>query len=232
MNDGKAGSSRFLTVTGWIAICLFGMIYIVELFPHHGPPITIRWIRDHVGTAGLIIINIVIVLAFLALLPFRKPTKNVWKSHSAFFAFVIALMTEMFGWPLFIFLVSPLFEVPRIGPDFFAAVGHWPSSVGTGISLTGILLIAIGWRQIHGSRDLVKSGLYKYMRHPQYTGIFLFTFGWILHWPTVITLILWPLLIAAYIWLSRFEEKQALEEFGESYRAYARKTRRFIPFLV
>lgn len=228
----KARSSRFLTVMGWIAICLFALIYVVELFPHHGPPITIRWIRENLGTEGLIMVNIIIVLAFLALLPFRMPTKNVWKSHSAFFAFVIALMTEMFGWPLFIFLVSPFFDVPLIARDFFGAVGHWPSSVGTGISLFGIVLIAIGWKQIHGSEGLVKNGLYKFIRHPQYTGIFLFTFGWIMHWPTVLTLILWPILIAAYVWLSRFEEKCALEEFGDSYRIYARATKRFIPFLV
>jgi len=86
----KAKGSRFLTVMGWIAICLFVLIYILELFPHHGPPVTIRWIRENLGTAGLIILNVVIVLAFLALLPFRRPTKNVWKYHSAFFAFVIA----------------------------------------------------------------------------------------------------------------------------------------------
>ena len=228
----KAKGSRFLTVMGWIAICLFVLIYILELFPHHGPPVTIRWIRENLGTAGLIILNVVIVLAFLALLPFRRPTKNVWKSHSAFFAFVIALMTEMFGWPLFIFLVSPLFEVPTIARDLFGAVGHWPASVGTAISLFGIVLIAIGWKQIHRAEGLVSNGLYKYIRHPQYTGIFLFSFGWIMHWPTVLTLLLWPILIAAYVWLSRFEEKQALEEFGESYQTYARDTKKFIPFVV
>ncbi|MFQ6104103.1 MAG: methyltransferase family protein [Candidatus Glassbacteria bacterium] len=228
----EAKGSRFLTVMGWTAIILFAAIYVIELFPHHGPPVTIIWIRESLGTGGLIILNIVIVLAFLALLPFRRPTKNVWKSHSAFFAFVIALMTEMFGWPLFIFLVSPFFEVPTLARGFFGTVGHWPASVGTAISLFGIVLIAIGWKQIHAAQGLVSSGLYRYIRHPQYSGIFLFTLGWIMHWPTVLTLLLWPILIAAYVWLARFEEKQALEEFGESYQAYARETKRFIPFLV
>jgi len=230
--NAESKASRFLTLMGWIAIVLFALIYASELFPHHGPPIAIRWIRDSLGKEGLIILNIVIVLAFLALLPFRKPTKNVWKSHGAFFAFVIALMTEMFGWPLFIFLLSPFFDVPMIARDFFATVGHWTASVGTGVSLLGIVLIAIGWKQIHRAEGLVSDGLYKYMRHPQYTGIFLFTFGWIMHWPTVLTLLLWPILIAAYVWLARFEEKLALEEFGDSYRAYAAKTKRFIPYLV
>ncbi len=228
----KAKSPKFLTLMGWIAIILFAAIYLVELFPHHGSPVTIRWIRENLGNGGLIILNIVIVLAFLALLPFRRPTKNVWKSHGAFLAFVIALMTEMFGWPLFIFLVSPFFEVPALAPGFFGTVGHWPASAGTAISLFGMVLIAIGWKQIHGAEGLVSGGLYKYIRHPQYTGIFLFTFGWIMHWPTVLTLLLGPILIAAYAWLVRFEEKLALEEFGESYQTYTRETKRFIPFLV
>ncbi len=228
----KAKRPGFLTWIGWIAIILFAVIYAAELFPHNGPPVTIRWIHAHFGTGGLVFLNIVIVLAFLALLPFRRPTKKVWKSHGAFFAFVIALMTEMFGWPLFIFLASPVLKIPTIAQDFYGAVGHWPSTVGTTLSLLGIVLIAIGWKQIHRAEGLVDSGLYKYIRHPQYTGIFLFTFGWIIHWPTVLTLLLWPILIGAYAWLARFEEKQALEEFGESYQAYARKTKRFIPFLI
>ncbi len=76
------------------------------------------------------------------------------------------------------------------------------------------------------------TGLYRYLRHPQYTGIILFTFGWILHWPSVFTLLLWPLLISAYVWLAKKEEQQALEEFGTAYEEYAKRTRRFIPFLV
>ena len=92
-----------------------------------------------------------------------------------------------------------------------------------------LVLIAAGWHQIHRAAGLVTGGLYRWIRHPQYTGIFLFTFGWILHWPSVITLLLWPILIAAYVWLARFEERQALAEFGEEYERYAARSRRFIP---
>ncbi|MFQ5486529.1 MAG: methyltransferase family protein [Desulfobacterales bacterium] len=224
--------SKALTILGWTAIILFVGIYIVELLPRHGPPATVRWIRETFGRSGLIIINIVIVLAFLALLPFRRPTKNVWKSHGAFFAFVIALMTEMFGWPLIILILSPLFEVPQIARNYFSAFGVLPARVGTIISLSGVALIAFGWKQIHAAKGLATSGIYKYMRHPQYTGIFLFTLGWIMHWPSIITLILWPILIAAYVWLAKFEERMALEEFGEAYTEYAANTKRFVPMVV
>lgn len=225
-------ASKGWMVVGWLAVALFVVIYGVELLPHHGPPVTVRWIREEFGQTGLIIFNIIIVLAFLVLLPFRRPTKGVWKSSGTFAAFVIALMTEMFGWPLVIFLVSPFFDIPVLAPGFFQSVGHWPSTVGTSISIMGIILIAVGWSQIHRPTGLVTTRLYRYIRHPQYTGIFLFTLGWIMHWPTVVTLILWPILAAAYVWLAKHEEKQALEEFGTAYAEYAKRTKRFIPFVV
>ncbi len=223
---------RILTISGWSAILLFAAIYFVELLPHHGPPVTVRWLRDNFGQSGLIAINIVVVLAFLALLPYRRPTRDVWKSRGAFFAFVIALMTEMFGWPLFIFVAAPLFDIPNIAGPYFDTLGHWPATAGTALSFAGIALIALGWKQIHRADGLVTTGIYRHVRHPQYTGIFLFTLGWILHWPSLVTLLLWPVLMAAYVWLARFEERQAGAEFGEAYESYARITKRFIPGLV
>ncbi len=228
---------KIISVLGWLAIVLFVAIYGIELLPHQeeGMPITVRWISETFGQKGLIILNILIVLAFLALLPYRRPTKHIWKSHGTFAAFVIALMTEMFGWPLIIFLLSPLVNIPEIGEVFeegFKIFGLKPSLVGTAISFLGLVLIVIGWKQIHGTKGLVATGIYRFMRHPQYTGILLFTLGWLIHWPSVITLILWPVLIGMYVWLAKQEEKQAIEEFGADYVEYAKRTKRFIPFVV
>jgi protein-S-isoprenylcysteine O-methyltransferase Ste14 len=228
----RSPGPRLATVVGWAAIVLFAVIYAVELLPHHGRPPTLRWIQDHFGRGGLIALNVAIVVAFLALLPYRRDTKGTWRSKGTFIAFVIALMTEMFGWPLVLFLVSPLVEVPNVARPWFEAVGHWPAAVGTALSFCGIVLIALGWRRIHRAEGLVTDGLYRWMRHPQYTGIFLFTFGWILHWPSLVTLLLWPVLIAAYVWLARAEERQAKAEFGDAWDDYAGRTARFIPGLV
>lgn len=220
------------TVLGWIAIVLFVAIYGIELLPHHGAPVTVRWIRENLGQTGLIVLNILIVLAFLALLPYRRPTKSLWRSRGTFVAFVIALMTEMFGWPLLIFLIAPLVDIPVIAPSIRQAIGHWPASVGTGLSILGIVLIAIGWQKIHRAQGMVTTGPYRYMRHPQYTGILLFTLGWILHWPSLVTLVLWPVLVGAYVWLAKAEERQAEQEFGTAYLEYAARTKRFVPFVV
>lgn len=224
--------SKALTVYGWASIALFVLIYGAELIPHHGPPPTISWLRHNFGQVGLIVLNVVMVVGFLGLFPFRRPSRHIWESQGVFIAFVIALMTEMFGLPLILFLLSPIVDVPRIAPRWFQAVGHWPALVGTAVSLFGLVLIAVGWRQIHSAKGLVTTGLYRWMRHPQYTGIFLFTLGWIIHWPSIVTLILWPILVAAYVWLARYEERQVAAEFGEAYEAYAARTARFIPKVI
>jgi protein-S-isoprenylcysteine O-methyltransferase Ste14 len=224
--------SKLKSAFGIAALFLFVLIYGIELLPHHGRPATVRWIEETMGRTGLIVINIGIAVAFLALLPYRRETKREWRSRGVFVAFVIALMTEMFGWPLLLFLLSPLVEIPVIAPEYFQTLGHWPASVGTALSLLGLALVVAGWRQIHRAEGLVTSGVYRLMRHPQYTGLLLFTFGWILHWPSVLTLVLWPLLVAAYVWLAKREEAMAVEEFGAAYLDYAAKTKRFIPLLV
>jgi len=218
------------TVVGLTGVTVFIIIYAAEFLPRHGPPVTIRWLRESSGKSGLIALNIAVVLSFLALLPYRRPTEARWRSHGAFIAFVIALMTEMFGWPLLVFLVAPVVRVPSLAPWMYEHFGHSVAMAGTFVSLLGVMLIALGWVQIHRAHGLVKKGLYHYIRHPQYLGIFLFTGGWILHWPSVITLILWPILVGAYVWLARYEEKMAVECFGEPYVEYMKRTKRFIPF--
>lgn len=222
-------NQKILTGIGIAGLILFAGIYSVELFSHGGPPITIKWIRTNFGTGGLIAINILIVIAFLALLPYRRSTMSTWKSKGVFIAFVIALMTEMFGWPLLIFLISPLVEVPSLREWSQELLGHAGPVIGTWMSMIGVVLIALGWQQIHKATGLVTTGVYRFVRHPQYLGMFLFTFGWILHWPSVITLILWPVLVAAYVWLARREENSVAGEFGDAYLEYAKKTPRFIP---
>jgi len=219
-------------VVGGMAIAMFVALYGIEIV-HHGPPITVRWVRQTFGTAGLILLNIAIVVAFLALLPYRRPTRHIWKSRGTLVAFAIALMTEMFGWPLVIFLLSPLVDIPVLAREYRRAYGAWhPEAIGTALSLLGLTLIAVGWWQIHRASGLVTTGLYRYMRHPQYTGILLFTLGWLVHWPSLVTLVLWPFLAAAYVWLAREEERQAVQEFGTAYLEYAARTKRFLPFLV
>lgn len=227
-----SSGKRAATLIGWAGIALFVAVYGVELLPHHGPPATVRFLRETFGQGGLIVLNLAIVTAFLLLLPYRRPTRSLWKSKGAFLAFAIALMTEMFGWPLLLFLLSPLVSVPPLAPRFFDAVGHWPPTAGTALSLAGLALVAAGWAKIHRAEGLVTTGVYRWVRHPQYAGILLFSLGWILHWPTVLTLLLWPVLAVAYVALALAEEREASAAFGPAWDAYAARTRRLVPFVV
>jgi len=164
--------NKIAIVIGFIALAIFVMIYGVELFSHHGPPATVRWIEAHFGRSGLIALNLFIAAAFLVFLPYRQSTAGTWKSKGAFIAFVIALMTEMFGWPLLIFLLSPLVEIPSLREWAHKFLGHSGPIIGTWLSMLGLVLIVLGWRKIHRATDLVTTGIYRFIRHPQYTGIF------------------------------------------------------------
>jgi protein-S-isoprenylcysteine O-methyltransferase Ste14 len=75
----------------------------------------------------------------------------------------------------------------------------------------------------------VTSGPYHYIRHPQYNGIFLALFGQLIHWPTLPTLVLFPIIIWVYYRLARKEERDMITRFGDEYAVYKGKTPMFFP---
>jgi protein-S-isoprenylcysteine O-methyltransferase Ste14 len=92
-----------------------------------------------------------------------------------------------------------------------------------------MILVIIGWHQIHRAKGLVTTGVYKYIRHPQYTGFFLVISGWLLHWETTLTLAMYPILMVMYYLQARWEDTELIKEFGDEYEAYRRKTPMFLP---
>ncbi|MBE0540661.1 MAG: isoprenylcysteine carboxylmethyltransferase family protein [Verrucomicrobia bacterium] len=158
--------------------------------------------------------------------------------------FVIALYAEMYGLPLTMYLAAWLTGRTEFAQDHFH--GHaWAFLLGWGdtgailFDLVGQLLIVAGalqalagWRQIHRVRGaMVTGGLYRFVRHPQYTGFFLFLLGIILNWPTLPTLLMLPLLGWVYYRLARTEEAEAEQVFGKAYREYRRNSGMFFPRL-
>jgi len=166
-----------------------------------------------------------------------------WRAASILQAFIIALYTEMYGFPLTIYILTAYFGVDI---EWLHMRGHlWSSLLGLGdfgamlemilgyaIIFAGIILLAAGWRQVYKAQrkqELVTDGLYRYVRHPQYTGIFIAVLGQLVHWPTVPTLVLAPLILLMYWRLSIKEERQMLDKFSAEYAAYASRTPRFVP---
>jgi protein-S-isoprenylcysteine O-methyltransferase Ste14 len=177
-------------------------------------------------------------LLFILFLPFRDRIE--WRSKGVLSAFILALFAEMFGVPLLIFLLQPLGADYRlwdtiglgwIRPSDLKALSRiWPTrAVGVWMTLIGMLLVFCGWMKIHKASGLVTDGIYRYIRHPQYTGIFLIITGWMFRWLNPTLLIMYPILLILYYKLARREEKQVLKEFGEAYSKYKETTPMFFP---
>jgi methanethiol S-methyltransferase len=91
--------------------------------------------------------------------------------------------------------------------------------------------VIIGWLKIYKARgELTTDGIYGHLRHPQYLGLMLITIGMLIQWPTILTLLMWPVLIVAYCRLARREEKELEGQFGQLYRDYKSRVKAFIPF--
>jgi protein-S-isoprenylcysteine O-methyltransferase Ste14 len=76
---------------------------------------------------------------------------------------------------------------------------------------------------------LATAGLYARIRHPQYVGFVLIMFGFLVQWPTLVTLIMFPILVTMYALLARREEAESEVTFGGAWRDYAARTPRFLP---
>lgn len=197
-------------------------------------------VMSHMGNWGAAVVWVAVFGAFLFFTPFYK--KSGVKPKGAFLAFVVALALEMFGIPLSMYALSGI--LGRALPDgvlwghtLIEQVGLLGTNIAIFLYLIGATLIITGWRAIYReywSRDrgegrLVTSGIYRFIRHPQYTGFACFTIGMLLEWATLPMLVMWPILGVIYYRLARREEADMRAEFGAAYDEYAETTGMFLP---
>jgi protein-S-isoprenylcysteine O-methyltransferase Ste14 len=196
------------------------------------------------GFWSLVIVNIGLFTFFL--ISFLTPVKKrEWRSMGATLAFFVALFTEMYGFPLTIYILTGILgsKYPALNP-FSHASGHlWLTFLGggavmmtvihlvsNGLVIIGFSIMWKGWKLIHGAKgELVTSGPYAYVRHPQYAGLFIIMIGMLIQWPTIITAVMFPVLVFVYYRLSKREEGEMLKLFGDEYERYIQKTPMFIP---
>lgn len=194
------------------------------------------------GYWTIAIVN-VLIMSFIVLIKFKPKTKPDWKGMGAITGFFIALFTEMYGFPFSIYILTSWLgkEYPVVDP-FTHRNGHLLRVLLGDHALVSLLLhpgseliiiiglkfIYVGWKRIHeGKGALIKTGLYKYMRHPQYTGFFLIIIGFLIQWPTILTLIMAPMLVALYNSLAQREENDMVRKFGIEYIEYMKNTPRY-----
>jgi len=199
------------------------------------------------GLWSLVVINSAIFI-FFAFSFFKPRTKRDWRSFGAFSAFLVALFTEMYGFPLTIYLLSGWLQSRYPGVNWLAHdSGHllemlfgWKTNPHFGpfhilsfaLIGAGFVVIAKSWRVLYEAqrqKRLATSGPYAYVRHPQYAGFILVMLGFLVQWPTLVTLVMFPVLVWVYVRLARREEADALADFGEDYLRYTDSVPAFIP---
>jgi protein-S-isoprenylcysteine O-methyltransferase Ste14 len=198
----------------------------------------------------LVVINSAIFI-FFAFSFFKPQTKRDWRSFGAFSAFLVALFTEMYGFPLTIYVLSGWLQSRFPDVDWFSHdAGHllemmfgWKANPHFGpfhvLSFAfiggGFLLIAAAWRVLYEAQSrhaLATTGPYARMRHPQYVGFILVMLGFLVQWPTLLTLAMFPILVFMYVRLARHEEREAIAAFGDEYRRYRARVPGFMPRLT
>ena len=201
------------------------------------------------GLWGLVLINSVVFVLF-AYSFFKPRTPRDWRSFSAFSAFLIALFVEMYGFPLTIYFMAGWLQSRYRNVDWFSHdAGHllemmfgWKANPHAGpfhiLSFIfiggGFVLISTAWKVLYDAqqkRALATTGPYSYVRHPQYVGFIMVMFGFLLQWPTILTLAMFPLLTFMYVKLAKTEERDSIAEFGSAYTKYTSDVPGFIPKL-
>lgn len=216
---------------------LIALMFIISVFLFYISVAVYGW--DNWGFA---IVNMVFFGVFVLFTQFRKKLARL--PSSVYLAFIVALYAEMYGFPLTLYLFTWIFGISNvytlghlfagvIGENLFAFLFHiilLPLS--NIIMLIGIILIIFGWRQIFTAKGkLVTTGIYSHVRNPQYLGMLLLTLGMNVQWLTILSLLLWPLLVILYYRLAREEAKEMEEKFGEKFRKYEQNVPLFIPHL-
>lgn len=201
------------------------------------------------GLWSLVVINSLFFIAFA--FSFAKPqSRRDWRSLGAYSAFIVALFTEMYGFPLTIYLLSGWLSSRFPGVDFSAHdSGHlleimfgWRANphfgpfhlASTAFIVAGFWLLAKAWPVLYAAQRehrVACTGPYARIRHPQYVAFVLVMSGFLLQWPTLVTLAMFPVLLLVYARLARREEDDAIAEFGDEYRHYRERTPAFVPRL-
>lgn len=201
------------------------------------------------GLWSLVAINSLVFILF-AFSFFKPSSKRDWRTLGGFSAFIVALFVEMYGFPLTIYLLSGWLVKRAPGLDLLGHdTGHlWYTLLGLNgnphfnpihllsevLIVAGFLLLAAAWPVLHRAQAadrLATTGPYAYVRHPQYLAFLAIMVGFLLQWPTIPTLVMFPILLVVYVRLAGREQRETAARFGQAWNEYARVTPGWFPRL-
>lgn len=225
-----AAQGRIQTVTG--------LLPIITMTPDTAPAY---------GLWGLVVINIAVFLIFAFSFTHPKSPRD-WRAFGGFSAFIVALFVEMYGFPLTIYFLSGWLLTRYPGLDIYSHnAGHlWETLLGWKVDphfgvlhilsdiliFAGFILLSAAWKVLFAAQkrnSIATTGPYARIRHPQYMGFITIMLGFLLQWPTIITLVMFPVLVVMFARLALWEEKEMTKKFGEAYEKYKSRTPAFIP---
>jgi len=199
-------------------------------------------LSGHFGQWGAVLFFIIIYGGALLFIPFYKKMDK--KPAGTYLAFVIAFAIEMHGIPFSMMLIGSILgrflpEGILWGHTLIQDIGYFGLYINIVLAVSGLVLIIMGWYQIYhgywkkvdGSQTVVDQGIYARIRHPQYLGLMLIATGMVCGWATLTNIIMLPIVCVMYHRLAVKEENMLIEEFGDAYVAYMKKTKRYIPFI-
>ena len=218
----------------WLGAALFSTVAVYLLW------------GEHHALWPLVFINSSVFILF-AFSFFKPKIKRDWRNFSGFSGFIIASFAEMYGFPLTIYLLSGWltrrfpganlfshdmrhlwYQRMRFNGDPHTNPIHLASIV---FIIAGFLLLAASWNAFFAAQKAKRlaTGPYNHVRHPQYVALIVIMLSFFLLWPTLITLVMFPVLVVAYVRLAHREEGKAVAEFGQLWMNYARCTPRWFP---
>ena len=198
------------------------------------------------GLWPLVVINSLLLIVFAASF-FHPRSQRDWRVMGTFSAFIVALFTEMYGAPLSVYLLSgwlgsrfPALKATHSGGHLWNDLIGWKGDphmspfhlASYAVLIGGFWLISAAWNELHKAARtdrLATSGPYEWVRHPQYVGFLAIMVGFLLQWPTIPTLVMFPVLVNVYWRLARTEEREVAARYPEDWPAYTARVHRLLP---